>query len=280
MTLKKKLAIAICSAFAFAPVSFAQTGGAVEGTTSPQSGSQTDMGTDGTSNSRAGSGSNSGTNSSTGGDSGTNSPSKGVSGTSSSTGGDSGASSSTSGASGTTSSTGGASGAGSSSSGAAGSGSSNSGTAGSGASDGAASSTSGNSTTTPSTSGASSGSSTTGAASTATPDPASGESFDAKLKGKSVYNENDEKVGDVKDLVMSADGKVTHVILGVGGFVGVGEHPVAIPYDEINQTGDRVTLQGYTKDQLKEMPAYEYPKDERAPASAPATSGASPMGPR
>jgi len=87
-------------------------------------------------------------------------------------------------------------------------------------------------------------------------------------------------VGDVKDLVMSSDGKVTHVILGVGGFVGVGEHPVAIPFDEINTTGDKLTLRGYTKDKLKEMPAYEYPKEERSAAPAPATSGASPMGPR
>ncbi|WP_397473965.1 PRC-barrel domain-containing protein [Pusillimonas sp.] len=218
MTMKKKLAIAICSTFALAPVAFAQTGGAVEGTSSPQSGSQTDMGADGASNSNAGSGS-----SDTGAS--TNSPANGD------------------------------------------------------ASGGADASTSGASTT-PSTSDAPTDDSDTGAAAAPTPDAASGDSFDATLKGKSVYNENDEKVGDVKDLVMSTDGKVTHVILGVGGFVGVGEHPVAIPYDEINQSGDRVTLQGYTKDQLKEMPAFEYPKDERMPASAPATSGASPMGPR
>lgn len=204
MIMKKKLAAVICSLpFAFTPIAFAQTGGATEGTTSPQSGNQTDMGTDGTSNSHAGSGASGGSSS--------------------------GSSASSSGATGGDSTSSGAS----------------------------------------------------NASTQATPSAASGESFDAKLKGKSVYNENDEKVGDVKDLVMSADGKVTHVILGVGGFVGVGEHPVAIPFDEINQTGDKLTLRGYTKDQLKEMPAYEYPREERAPASTPAsTGGASPMGPR
>src|SRR5690606_30898195 len=118
------------------------------------------------------------------------------------------------------------------------------------------------STTTPSTSGDSAGASgSDSAAAEPTPDASTGESFQAKLKGKSVVNENDEKVGDVKDVVMSSDGKITHVILGVGGFVGVGEHPVAIPYDEIQQSGDKLTLQGYTKDQLKEMPAYEYPQE-------------------
>jgi len=81
-------------------------------------------------------------------------------------------------------------------------------------------------------------------------------------------------------VVMSSDGKITHVILGVGGFVGVGEHPVAIPFDEIQTTGDKLTIQGYTKDQLKEMPAYEYPQEERAPAPAPASSPAAPMGTR
>ncbi len=199
MTMKKKLAIVLCSMpFAIAPVAYAQTGGATEGTTSPQSGSQTDMGTDGAPNT---------------------------------------------------------------------------GTSGSGSSDTDAS----GSTTTPSDSGASTGDSASdSAAAESTPDASAGESFKAKLQGKSVYNENDEKVGDIKDLVMSSDNKVTHVILGVGGFVGVGEHPVAIPIDEINESGDKLTLQGYTKDQLKEMPAYEYPKE--APAPAPATSPTAPMG--
>lgn len=221
MTMKKKLAIVLCSMpFALTPLAYAQTGGATEGTTSPQSGSQTDMGTDGAPN----------------------------------TGGTSGGASSDSGASGNNTGASGSSGA---TSGGATTGSD------SGASNGAATGTS------------------AGSASTAaTPDASAGDSFQAKLKGKSVYNENDEKVGDVKDVVMSADGKVTHVILGVGGFVGVGEHPVAIPFEEIKESGDKLTLQGYTKDQLKEMPAFEYPKEERAPAPAPASSPAAPMGTR
>lgn len=194
MTMKKKLAIVLCSMpFAMAPIAYAQTGGATEGTTSPQSGSQTDMGTDGAPN------------------------------------------------------TGGASGSGSSDTG---------------------------TSPSPATSGAAASGAAAGSA--ATTDASAGESFQAKMKGKSVYNENDEKIGDVKDLVLSSDGKATHVIIGVGGFVGVGEHPVAIPFDEVKHSGDKLTLQGYTKDQLKEMPAYEYPREAPAPAPAPAA----PMGTR
>jgi len=226
--MKKKLAIVLCSMpFAVAPLAYAQTGGATEGTTSPQSGSQTDMGTDGAPN--------------TGGASGSGSSDAGSSGSSSGAGSSSGSS----GASGSSA----ASGAGDSSS---------------------------SSTTTPSNGAATSGSAAGGASAQPAPDASAGESFQAKLKGKSVYNENDEKVGDIKDLVMSPDGKVTHVVLGVGGFVGVGEHPVAIPYEEIKESGDKLTLQGYTKDQLKEMPAYEAPKEE--PAPAPASSPSTPMG--
>lgn len=276
MTMKKKLAIVVCSVpFALAPIAYAQTGGTVEGTTSPQSGNQTDMGADGASNSggtagSASSGSNASSNaSSNGGTTNTNDTTSRQS--SSNSAPESGSS-----ASGSSASSAGSTGGDSTTSGApAGDAASNA-----GAGNASGSTTPSGSDTTPSTSSSSGNSATTGSSAGATPDPASGESFDAKLKGKSVYNENDEKVGDVKDLVMSSDGKVTHVVLGVGGFIGVGEHPVAIPFDEINTTGDKLTLRGYTKEKLKEMPAYEYPKDDRSAAPAPATSGASPMGPR
>lgn len=277
MTMKKKLAIAICSVpFALAPVAYAQTGGTVEGTTSPQSGNQTDMGADGAPNTgSAGTNksSNSGDSSKASSNGGTTNSNDTTSKQSSASGNAKGASTSGSGSS---ASSAGSTGGDSTTSGAP---TGNASGTTSGSSTGTT--TPGTSNNTSSTSGASSSSAATNSSSsTATADPASGESFDATLKGKAVYNENDEKVGDVKDLVMSSDGKVTHVVLGVGGFVGVGEHPVAIPYQEINTTGDKLTLRGYTKDQLKEMPAYEAPKDERSAAPAPATSGASPMGPR
>ncbi len=74
--------------------------------------------------------------------------------------------------------------------------------------------------------------------------------------GKAVHNENDEKVGDIKDVVVANDGKAAYFIVGAGGFLGMGEHEVAIPYEEITGT-DKLMLQGYTKDQLKALPRVE-----------------------
>lgn len=78
-----------------------------------------------------------------------------------------------------------------------------------------------------------------------------------KIIGKSVYNENDEKVGDVTDVVLTSDGKAAYYVVGAGGFLGMGKHDVAIPFNEIQRSDDRLTLSGYTKDQLKALPQVE-----------------------
>lgn len=85
----------------------------------------------------------------------------------------------------------------------------------------------------------------------------SGWSVKDKIIGSTVVNEADEKIGNISDVVLAADGKAAHVIVGAGGFLGLGEHDVAIPYDEIKQSGDKWVLAGYTKDQLKALPKVE-----------------------
>lgn len=85
----------------------------------------------------------------------------------------------------------------------------------------------------------------------------SGWSVKNSIMGQSVYNENDEKVGDVTDVVLGQDGSATHFVVGAGGFLGLGQHDVAIPFDEIQRGDDRLTLSGYTKDQLKNLPKVE-----------------------
>ena len=52
----------------------------------------------------------------------------------------------------------------------------------------------------------------------------------SKLMGLDVYNENNEKLGDVNEIILDKSGKVTAVVIGVGGFLGMGEHDVAV-YD-------------------------------------------------
>lgn len=78
--------------------------------------------------------------------------------------------------------------------------------------------------------------------------------------GKAVHNEKDEKIGDINDVVLASDGKAAYFIVGAGGFLGMGERSVAIPFEEIKQTGDKLVLSGYTKDQLKALPKVEVAK--------------------
>ncbi|MFA5489344.1 MAG: PRC-barrel domain-containing protein [Candidimonas sp.] len=84
-----------------------------------------------------------------------------------------------------------------------------------------------------------------------------GKSAKSHFIGKAVYNEADEKVGDINDVILSDQGQATHLIVGAGGFLGMGEHSVAIPFDKISGSGDKLMLQGYTKEQLKSLPKYE-----------------------
>jgi sporulation protein YlmC with PRC-barrel domain len=53
------------------------------------------------------------------------------------------------------------------------------------------------------------------------------------LDGLEVYNSNNEKIGDISELVLDAGGKVQAVVIGVGGILGVGAREVAFPFEQI-----------------------------------------------
>ena len=61
----------------------------------------------------------------------------------------------------------------------------------------------------------------------------------SKLVGVNVYNEANEKIGDINDVILDKAGKVENVILGVGGFLGMGEHYVAVAYDKLEMVEER-----------------------------------------
>ena len=63
----------------------------------------------------------------------------------------------------------------------------------------------------------------------------------SKVIGINVYNDANEKIGDINELLLDRSGKVVNVIIGVGGFLGVGEHNVAIAYDKIKWVDHPVT---------------------------------------
>jgi len=55
----------------------------------------------------------------------------------------------------------------------------------------------------------------------------------SKMVGLSVYNDKNESVGSINDLLTDKSGNIKAVIIGVGGFLGVGEHLVAVPFDKV-----------------------------------------------
>jgi sporulation protein YlmC with PRC-barrel domain len=55
----------------------------------------------------------------------------------------------------------------------------------------------------------------------------------SKLMGLNVYNEANEKLGDINELLLDKSGKVTAVVIGIGGFLGMGEHDIAVSMDKL-----------------------------------------------
>jgi sporulation protein YlmC with PRC-barrel domain len=66
----------------------------------------------------------------------------------------------------------------------------------------------------------------------------------SKLVGLSVYNDNNESVGSINDLLTDKSGNIKAVVIGVGGFLGVGEHLVAIPFDKVKFVNEPVAYTG------------------------------------
>jgi hypothetical protein len=62
----------------------------------------------------------------------------------------------------------------------------------------------------------------------------------------------------VEDLIISPDKSVSYVIVGAGGFVGIGRHDVAIPVAQIQDKSGKLTMDGATKDSIKAMPEFTY----------------------
>jgi sporulation protein YlmC with PRC-barrel domain len=66
----------------------------------------------------------------------------------------------------------------------------------------------------------------------------------SKLVGLSVYNDNNESLGSISDLLTDKNGDIKAVVLGVGGFLGVGEHLVAVPFDKVKFVNEPVAYTG------------------------------------
>jgi sporulation protein YlmC with PRC-barrel domain len=66
----------------------------------------------------------------------------------------------------------------------------------------------------------------------------------SKLVGLNIYNDSNESLGSINDLLTDKSGNIKAVVIGVGGFLGVGEHLVAVPLDKIKFVNEPVVYAG------------------------------------
>jgi len=81
-----------------------------------------------------------------------------------------------------------------------------------------------------------------------------------KLIGRNVQNAQGDTIGEIESIYLGKDGKVDSVVIGVGGFLGIGERDVKVAWKDLNimNNGEKVTV-NMSKDQLKGQPAYKLP---------------------
>jgi sporulation protein YlmC with PRC-barrel domain len=81
------------------------------------------------------------------------------------------------------------------------------------------------------------------------------------LIGSAVYSPNDETIGEVGDVLFTPEGEIEAVVVDVGGFLGIGEKPVAVQFDALNvqkaEDGDLRLMVNASQEQLTNAPAYD-----------------------
>jgi sporulation protein YlmC with PRC-barrel domain len=82
------------------------------------------------------------------------------------------------------------------------------------------------------------------ATATTTSTTASGEWRTSKMDGLKVYNDANENIGTINDLLMDKNGNIKIAVIGVGGFLGMGEHLVAVPYEKLKFVNEAVAYTG------------------------------------
>jgi sporulation protein YlmC with PRC-barrel domain len=109
-------------------------------------------------------------------------------------------------------------------------------------------------------SGAASAQTPAGGASLMTSIPASSKTVTDWYK-QDVYDPNNNKIGSVSDVLVSSEGQVNALIIGVGGFLGAGEKDVAVSFSAVKETmkdNKNYLTMDTTKDALKQAPGFKY----------------------
>jgi sporulation protein YlmC with PRC-barrel domain len=81
----------------------------------------------------------------------------------------------------------------------------------------------------------------------------------SKLKDKNVVNDQNERIGEVDDIIIGKDGQ-SYAVLQVGGFLGLGRRLVAVPYQslKLDERGDKVVLPGASREALRKLPVFQH----------------------
>ena len=121
----------------------------------------------------------------------------------------------------------------------------------------------GSATTTPAASAPVAGRSTLGVSTVEMQNVVLGWSAGRDLIGKTIYNDQKDRIGKIDDLIVTPSGPqrapaTSYAIIGVGGFLGMGKHDVAIPMEQLRMLNGQLTLAGASKESLKNLPAFEY----------------------
>src|SRR5262249_10092582 len=85
----------------------------------------------------------------------------------------------------------------------------------------------------------------------------------ANFYKQNVYDPSDAKIGEISDVLLNKDGKVDAFMIAVGGFLGVGEKDVAVPFEAVHGTqkdGKWYLTMTTTKDALKNARGYKFNK--------------------
>jgi hypothetical protein len=82
----------------------------------------------------------------------------------------------------------------------------------------------------------------------------------SKIVGDTVVNEQNQTVGKIDDLIVTENERVPFAVLSVGGFLGVGDKLVVVPFSALKVNDNKMTLPGATKEALKDLPEFKYNK--------------------
>jgi hypothetical protein len=116
----------------------------------------------------------------------------------------------------------------------------------------------------------------TAAASTSQTATAAGLWQGSKLIGLNVYNDQNEKIGSIKELMVEKSGNIASVVIGVGGFLGMGERDVAVKFSELKWSNEPVPS---TSSSSSAPPASQRPASSRPNSTTGAAATGSPKGP-